>query len=299
MGIKNSQLYTLSAHFKQRAKERFDIESDKCLKWFRQMSGKANEHKEQKCSNANRIAYVTKDGILFILDVMTYKAVTCFKVEKKKKNKKRDLKDILNSSEVNQTDVTQPTIETEFTPITDETEFIPIIESLPSASTGSVETFIEDVANFSSTSTDNADDGFYCLSDTQDADIPVSKEDKFIDINNNNYTTFEEEVLRLERRANLKNAKEFLQVIEKDVERFYKNYQLIKNGVLSEKNYGHLQELNQDIDVIANAFRMLKKLEQNYKILDKNKRSYEQEILQEILLESPKSNESDGFYTKH
>ena len=54
------------------------------------MSGKANEHKEQKCSNANRIAYVTKDGILFILDVKTYKAVTCFKVEKKKKNKKKD-----------------------------------------------------------------------------------------------------------------------------------------------------------------------------------------------------------------
>lgn len=301
MGIKNSQLYTLSAHFKQRAKERFDIESDKCLKWFRQMSGKANEHKEQKCSNANRIAYVTKDGILFILDVKTYKAVTCFKVEKKKKNKKRDLKDILNSSEVNQTDVTQPTIETEFTPITDETEFIPIAESLPLTTTTSVEGFADtdELVKFSSTSADNADDGFYCLSETQDTNIPASKEDKFIDINNNNYATFEEEVLRLERRANLKNAKEFFHVIEEDIERFYKNYQLIKNGVLSDKNYGHLQELNQDIDVIADAFRTLKKLEQNYKILYKNKRSYEQEILQKVLLESPKSNESDGFYTKH
>lgn len=289
MGIKNSQLYTLSAHFKQRAKERFDIESDKCLKWFRQMSGKASEHKEQKCSNANRVAYVTKDGILFILDVKTYKAVTCFKVEKK--NKKRDLKDILNSSEVNQTDVTQPTIETNTTPI------IKIAESLPSTSTTSVEDFADadELVEFSSTSTDNADDGFCYLSETEDANIPVSKEDKFIDINNNNYATFEEEVLRLERRANLKNAKEFFHVIEEDIERFYKNYQLIKNGVLSDKNYGHLQELNQDIDVIANAFRTLKKLEQNYKILDKNKRSYEQEIL----LESPKSNESDGFYTKH
>ena len=287
MGIKNSQLYTLSAHFKQRAKERFDIESDKCLKWFRQMSGKANEHKEQKCSNANRIAYVTKDGILFILDVKTYKAVTCFKVEKKKKNKKRDLKDILNSSEVNQTDVTQPTIETDTTPI------IEITESLPSASTDSVETFIDDVAKFSSTSTDNADDGFYCLSETQDAKIPASKEDKFIDINNNNYATFEEEVLRLERRANLKNAKEFFHVIEEDVERFYKNYQLVKNGVLSDKNYGHLQELNQDIDVIADAFRTLKKMEQNYKILDKNKQSYEQEIFEPICL-----SETNGFYAK-
>ena len=117
MGIKNSQLYTLSAHFKQRAKERFDIDSDKCLKWFRQMSGKANKHKEQNCSNTNRVAYVTKDGILFILDVKTYKAVTCFKVEKKKKNKKRDLKEILNSPEVNQTDVNQPTMEADTTPV--------------------------------------------------------------------------------------------------------------------------------------------------------------------------------------
>lgn len=288
MGIKNIQLYTLSAHFKERAKERFNIDSDKCLKWFRQTSEKADEHKEQKCSNTNRVAYVTKDGVLFILDTKIHKAVTCFDIEKKKKKKKRDLKDILNSPEVNQTDVTQPTIETDTTPI------IEIAKSLPLATTDSVETFVDNV-----TSTDNADDSFYCLSDTQDADIPVSKEDKFIDINNNNYATFEEEVLRLERRANLKNAKEFFHVIEEDVERFYKNYQLVKNGVLSDKNYGHLQELNQDIDVIANAFRTLKKLEQNYKILDKNKQSYEQEILQKILLESPKSNESDGFYTKH
>ena len=258
MGIKNSQLYTLSAHFKERAKERFDIESDKCLKWFRQMSGKANEHKEQKCSNANRVAYVTKDGILFILDVKTYKAVTCFKVEKKKKNEKRDLKDILNSSEVNQTDVTQPTIEANTNSV---------VNILPSSSTGLVETFIDDVAKFSSTSTDNADDGFYCLSD-QDANVPVSKEDKFIDINNNNYATFEEEVLRLERRANLKNAKEFFHVIEEDVERFYKNYQLVKNGVLSDKNYGHLQELSQDIKVIADAFRTLNELNKDYKILN-------------------------------
>lgn len=288
MGIKNIQLYTLSAHFKERAKERFDIDSDKCLKWFRQTSEKADEHKEQKCSNTNRVAYVTKDGVLFILDTKIHKAVTCFEIEKKKKKKKRDLKDILNSPEVNQTDVTQPTIETDTTPI------IEITESLPSVSTGSVETFTDDVAKFSSTSTDNADDGFYFLSETQDANIPVSKEDKFIDINSNNYATFEEEVLRLERRANLKNAKEFFHVIEEDVERFYKNYQLVKNGVLSDKNYGHLQELNQDIDVIANAFRTLKKLEQDYKILDKNKRIFEQEIL----FESSKFDESDNFYTK-
>lgn len=279
MGIKNIQLYTLSAHFKERAKERFDIDSDKCLKWFRQTSEKADEHKEQKCSNANRVAYVTKDGVLFILDTKIHKAVTCFEIEKKKKKKKRDLKDILNSPEVNQTDVTQPTIETDTTPI------IEITESLPSVSTGSVETFIDDVAKFSSTSTDNADNGFYCLSDNQDTQITdahISKENKFIDINNNNYATFEEEVLRLERRANLKNAKEFFHVIEEDIERFYKNYQLIKNGVLSDKNYGHLQELNQDIDVIANAFRTLKKLEQNYKILDKNKQDSLSDFLEKF-----------------
>lgn len=265
MGIKNIQLYTLSAHFKERAKERFNIDSDKCLKWFRQTSEKADEHKEQKCSNTNRVAYVTKDGVLFILDTKIHKAVTCFEIEKKKKKKKRDLKDILNSPEVNQTDVTQPTIETDTTPI------IEITKSLPSASTGSVETFIDDVAKFSSTSTDNADDGFYCLSDNQDTQITdpqVCKENKFIDINNNNYATFEEEVLRLERRANLKNAKEFFHVIEEDIERFYKNYQLIKNGVLSDKNYGHLQELNQDIDVIADAFRTLSELNKDYRILN-------------------------------
>lgn len=262
MGIKNIQLYTLSAHFKERAKERFNIDSDKCLKWFRQTSEKADEHKEQKCSNTNRVAYVTKDGVLFILDTKIYKAVTCFEIEKKKKKKKRDLKDILNSPEVNQTDVTKSTIETELTSITDETEFTPITESLPLATTTSVETFVENV-----TSADNADDGFYCLSETQDANIPASEEDKFIDINNNNYATFEEEVLRLERRANLKNAKEFFHVIEEDVERFYKNYHLIKNGVLSDKNYGHLQELNQDIDVIANAFRTLNDLNRGYEII--------------------------------
>ena len=84
MGIKNIQLYTLSAHFKERAKERFDIDSDKCLKWFRQTSEKADEHKEQKCSNTNRVAYVTKDGVLFILDTKIHKAVTCFEIEKEK-----------------------------------------------------------------------------------------------------------------------------------------------------------------------------------------------------------------------
>ena len=288
MGVKKYQLYKLSEHFKQRAKLRFGIEDDKCQKWFNSVAQRAKEYKEQQCSNKNRVAYITSDRILFILDVATYTAITCY-LPKKKEN----LKDILNSPEANQTDMTQPTIGTDTTPI------IEITESLPSTSTGSVETFIDDVAKFSSTSADNADDGFCYLSETEDANIPVSKEDKFIDINNNNYATFEEEVLRLERRANLKNAKEFFHVIEEDVERFYKNYQLVKNGVLSDKNYGHLQELNQDIDVIADAFRTLKKLEQNYKILYKNKRSYEQEILQKVLLESPKSNESDGFYTKH
>lgn len=286
MGVKKYQLYTLSKHFKKRAKKRFGIEADACQKWFNSVAQRAKEYKKKKCSNPNRLAYITSDKILFILDVSTYKAITCYKY-----GKADELEDILVSPEANQP---TPTTEADTTPI------IEIAESLPSASTTSVEDFADadELVEFSSTSTDNADDGFYCLSD-QDANIPVSKEDKFIDINNNNYATFEDEVLRLERRANLKNAKEFFHVIEEDIERFYKNYQLIKNGVLSEKNYGHLQELNQDIDVIADAFRTLKKMEQNYKILDKNKRSYEQEILQEILLESPKSNESDGFYSKH
>lgn len=248
MGVKKYQLYKLSEHFKQRAKLRFGIEDDKCQKWFNSVAQRAKEYKEQQCSNKNRVAYITSDRILFILDVATYTAITCY-LPKKKEN----LKDILNSSEVNQP---TPTIETDTTPI------IEITESLPLATTDSVETFTDDV-----TSADNADDGFYYLSETQDANIPVSKEDKFIDINNNNYATFEEEVLRLERRANLKNAKEFFNVIEEDVERFYKNYHLIKNGVLSDKNYGHLQELNQDIDVIADAFRTLNDLNRGYEII--------------------------------
>lgn len=217
------------------------------------------------------------------MDTKIHKAVTCFEIEKKKKKKKRDLKDILNSPEVNQTDVTQPTIETDTTPI------IEITESLPLATTASVEDFTDadELVKFSSTSADNADDGFYYLSETQDANIPVSKENKFIDINNNNYATFEEEVLRLERRANLKNAKEFFHVIEEDVERFYKNYQLIKNGVLSEKNYGHLQELNQEIDVIADAFRTLKKWNKIIKFWIKinkvmNKKSYKKSCLNNL-----------------
>lgn len=283
MGVKKYQLYTLSKHFKQRAKLRFSIDEDKCQKWFNSVAQRAKEYKEQQCSNANRVAYITSDKILFILDVATYTAITCYPAKNKKKEY---LAEILLSPEANQP---TPTTETDTTPI------IEIAESLPLATTASVEDFADadELVKFSSTSADNADDGFCCLSETQDANIPVSKEDKFIDINNNNYATFEEEVLRLERRANLKNAKEFFHVIEEDVERFYKNYQLVKNGVLSDKNYGHLQELNQDIDVIADAFRTLKKMEQNYKILDKNKQSYEQEIFEPICL-----SETNGFYAK-
>lgn len=265
MGVKKYQLYTLSEHFKQRAKLRFSIEDDKCQKWFNSVAQRAKEYKELQCPNPNRVAYITSDRILFILDATTYTAITCYPAKDKKKE---DLADILSNPEVNQTDVTESAIEAGTTPIT---------ESLLLTTT---------------TSVNDTDDEFPCL-DTQDTDIHVSKEDKFIDINNNNYASFKEEVLRLERRANLKNAKEFLSVIEEDVERFYKNYQRVKNGVLSDKNYGHLQELNQDINVIADAFRTLKKLEQNYKILDKNKQNYEQEIFEPIFL-----SETNGFYTK-
>lgn len=226
MGVKKYQLYTLSKHFKKRAKKRFGIEADACQKWFNSVAQRAKEYKKKKCSNPNRLAYITSDKILFILDVSTYKAITCYKY-----GKADELEDILVSPEANQP---TPTMETDTTPI------IAIAESLPLATTASVENFADadELVKFSSTSTDNADDGFYCLSDNQDTQITdpqVCKENKFIDINNNNYATFEEEVLRLERRANLKNAKEFFHVIEEDIERFYKNYQLIKNGVLSDK----------------------------------------------------------------
>ena len=124
----------------------------------------------------------------------------------------------------------------------------------------------DELVEFSSTSTDNADDKVCCSEDTQ-ANKEISRGEKLSSISYNNYASFEEEVLRLERRANLKNAKEFLLVIEEDVEHFYKNYQLIKNGVLSDKNYGHLQELKQDIELIAGIFEGLRILEQDYKII--------------------------------
>ena len=256
MGVKKYQLYTLSKHFKKRAKKRFGIEADACQKWFNSVAQRAKEYKKKKCSNPNRLAYITSDKILFILDVSTYKAITCYKY-----GRADELEDILVSPEANQP---TPTMETDATPI------IEIAKSLPSAPITSVEHFAEadEIVKFSSISADNTDDGFHCLSEAKDVDIPVSKEDKFIDINNNNYATFEEEVLRLERRANLKNAKEFLQVIEEDVERFYKNYQRIKNGVLSDKNYEHLQELNRDVNVIVDAFKFLKVMEQEYKLLN-------------------------------
>lgn len=147
-----------------------------------------------------------------------------------------------------------------------EADTTPVSTPPSSTSTSSLEIYVDESVNFSSASADNADDRFY--EPHYPSNIPVSKEEKFVHINNNNYATFEEEVLRLERRANLKNAKEFLQVIEEDVERFYKNYQRIKNGVLSDKNYEHLQELNRDVNVIADAFKFLKVMEQGYKLLN-------------------------------
>ena len=241
MGVKKYQNYKLSKHFKKRAKERFGVEAEQCQKWFNSVAQKAKEYKKQVCPNVDRVAYITSDKTLFILDTNTYTAITCYKCGK------ADLEYILASPETN-----QPTSEADTT-----------LDSTPiSSSTGTLEALSDELIEFSSTSTDNADDGACCAPDAQ-----LSRGEKLANISSNNYATFEEEVLRLERRANLKNAKEFLLVIEEDVERFYKNYQLIKNGVLSDKNYGHLQELKQDIELIAGIFEGLRILEQDYKII--------------------------------
>ena len=246
MGVKKYQIYKLSKHFKKRAKERFGVEAEQCQKWFNSVAQRAKEYKKQVCPNVDRVAYITSDKILFILDTNTYTAITCYKCGK------ADLEYIFASPETN-----QPTSEADT--ILDSTP-------IPSSSTGTLEVLSDELVEFSSTSTDNADDKVCCSEDNQ-ANKEISRGEKLSSISYNNYASFEEEVLRLERRANLKNAKEFLLVIEEDVERFYKNYQLIKNGVLSDKNYGHLQELKQDIELIAGIFEGLRILEQDYKII--------------------------------
>ena len=90
----------------------------------------------------------------------------------------------------------QPTMETDTTPI-----------STPpsSTSTSSLEIYVDESVNFSSTSADNAMMGF--MNRIIHQTFLLAKKRSFVHINNNNYATFEEEVLRLERRANLKKRK--------------------------------------------------------------------------------------------
>ena len=46
-------------------------------------------------------------------------------------------------------------------------------------------------------------------------------------------------------------------VIEDDIERFYKNFHKIKDGIFSEENYSYLSELNCDVKTIAETFEKL------------------------------------------
>ena len=68
---------------------------------------------------------------------------------------------------------------------------------------------------------------------------------------------FKKEIATLEQKAIFENTKEFMTVIEDDIERFYKNFHKVKNGDFSEENYGCLSEINYDIKTIAETFEKL------------------------------------------
>ena len=60
---------------------------------------------------------------------------------------------------------------------------------------------------------------------TEEFPFPAMEPDKdemFINIRNRNYATFKKEIVTLEQKATFENAKEFMIVIEDDIERFYK-----------------------------------------------------------------------------
>ena len=83
------------------------------------------------------------------------------------------------------------------------------------------------------------------------------KDEMFINIRNRNYATFKKEIATLEQKATFKNTKEFMTIIEDDIERFYKNFHKVKNGIFSEENYGYLSELICDAKTIAETFEKL------------------------------------------
>ena len=66
---------------------------------------------------------------------------------------------------------------------------------------------------------------------TEEFPFPAMEPDKdemFINIRNRNYATFKKEIVTLEQKATFENAKEFMIVIEDDIERFYKNFHKVK-----------------------------------------------------------------------
>ena len=85
----------------------------------------------------------------------------------------------------------------------------------------------------------------------------IDKDEEFINISNKNYAMFKKEIATLEQKAIFENTKEFMTVIEDDIERFYKNFHKVKNSDFSEENYGCLSEINYDIKTIAETFEKL------------------------------------------
>ena len=95
---------------------------------------------------------------------------------------------------------------------------------------------------------------------TEEFPFPAMEPDKdemFINIRNRNYAAFKKEIVTLEQKATFENTKEFMIVIEDDIERFYKNFHKIKDGIFSEENYSYLSELNCDVKTIAETFEKL------------------------------------------
>lgn len=70
---------------------------------------------------------------------------------------------------------------------------------------------------------------------TEEFPFPAMEPDKdemFINIRNRNYAAFKKEIVTLEQKATFENTKEFMIVIEDDIERFYKNFHKIKDAML-------------------------------------------------------------------
>lgn len=78
MGLSYGNEYTWTAHFKQRAKERFSIEEDGIKKWINRQIHTLTFLDDGDCEHRKR--YISDDGIIFVCDVQKRQFVTCFAI---------------------------------------------------------------------------------------------------------------------------------------------------------------------------------------------------------------------------